>query len=151
MLKLLGKTSHEQQSQIYFGPWPDFVASILLIAFLINSFRPTCRAIQQIVCLDMEVCRLPWQNAYFFHYDINDRHTKTFESSILSNVPPISCHPNFLLFLFLRSVAFWDIRNVKGAKSKLSSLHRTRVVTSAYFSPLTGSQVLVTSSDDYVT
>ncbi|KAM7436162.1 WD repeat-containing protein 76 [Porites harrisoni] len=67
----------------------------------------------------------------------------------------IDTHPlNNNLFLTSStdgSVAFWDIRNVKGAKSKLSSLHRTRVVTSAYFSPLTGSQVLVTSSDDYVT
>jgi len=49
------------------------------------------------------------------------------------------------------SVAFWDIRNVKNMKSKLSSLHRTRSATSAYFSPLTGSQVLVTSMDDFVT
>lgn len=49
------------------------------------------------------------------------------------------------------SVAFWDIRNIKNMKSKLSSLQRTRVATSAYFSPLTGSQVLVTSMDDYVT
>ncbi|XP_078366574.1 WD repeat-containing protein 76-like isoform X1 [Oculina patagonica] len=49
------------------------------------------------------------------------------------------------------SVAFWDIRNVKNMKSKLSSLQRTRVAPSAYFSPLTGSQVLVTSQDDYVT
>ena len=99
----------------------------------------------------MEVCRLPCQIFLSLRPLINDRYTKTLEPSVLSNVPPISCHPNFLLFLFLRSVAFWDIRNVKGAKSKLSSLHRTRVVTSAYFSPLTGNQVLVTSSDDYVT
>lgn len=49
------------------------------------------------------------------------------------------------------SVAFWDIRNVKNMKSKLSSLQRTRVATSAYFSPINGSQVLVTSMDDYVT
>lgn len=49
------------------------------------------------------------------------------------------------------SVAFWDIRNLKNMKSKLSSLQRTRVATSAYFSPITGSQVLVTSMDDYVT
>ena len=55
------------------------------------------------------------------------------------------------LFLPFRSVAFWDLRNVKSMKSKLSSLHRTRVATSAYFSPQTGSQVLVTSLDDYVT
>ena len=54
-------------------------------------------------------------------------------------------------FCDFRSVAFWDIRNVKNMKSKLSSLHRTRVATSAYFSPQTGSQVLVTSLDDYVT
>ena len=103
-------------------------------------------------CVALTSFKFPLKRSILsLRHPINDRHTKTFESSVLSNVPPISCYPNFLLFLFLRSVAFWDIRNVKGAKSKLSSLHRTRVVTSAYFSPLTGSQVLVTSSDDYVT
>jgi len=67
----------------------------------------------------------------------------------------IDVHPlNKSLFLTSStdgSVAFWDIRNVKNMKSKLSSLHRTRVATSAYFSPQTGNQVLVTSLDDYVT
>lgn len=67
----------------------------------------------------------------------------------------IDVHPlNRNLFLTSStdgSVAFWDIRNIKNMKSKLSSLQRTRVTSSAYFSPLTGSQVLVTSMDDYVT
>lgn len=67
----------------------------------------------------------------------------------------IDVHPlNRNLFLTSStdgSVAFWDIRNIKNMKSRLSSLQRTRVASSAYFSPLTGSQVLVTSLDDYVT
>ena len=53
-------------------------------------------------------------------------------------------------FLNFRVVAFWDIRNLKSANSSLSTLQRSRSVTSAYFSPLTGSQVLITSMDDHV-
>ena len=53
-------------------------------------------------------------------------------------------------FLNFRVVAFWDIRNIKSANSSLSTLQRSRSVTSAYFSPLTGSQVLITSMDDHV-
>ncbi|XP_074617744.1 WD repeat-containing protein 76-like isoform X2 [Acropora palmata] len=66
----------------------------------------------------------------------------------------IDVHPlNSNLFLTSSNdgvVAFWDIRNLKSANSSLSTLQRSRSVTSAYFSPLTGSQVLITSMDDHV-
>lgn len=66
----------------------------------------------------------------------------------------IDVHPlNKNLFLTSSNdgvVAFWDVRNLKNMNSSVSVLQRGRAVTSAYFSPLTGSQVLVTSMDDFV-
>ena len=50
-----------------------------------------------------------------------------------------------------RTVALWDLRKIKGIKSKLDQYERhSRSVTSAYFSPVDGKYVLTTSWDDTI-
>ncbi|CAB4002236.1 WD repeat-containing 76-like [Paramuricea clavata] len=67
----------------------------------------------------------------------------------------IDCHPaNEYLFCTSSAdatVAIWDLRRIKGMKSKLGTFQgHNRSVTSAYFSPLDGKYVLSTSWDDTV-
>ena len=54
-------------------------------------------------------------------------------------------------FVFCSTVALWDLRKIKNMKSKLGTVSRSRSVTSAYFSPLTGKQIVATSMDHYLT
>ncbi|XP_032222886.2 WD repeat-containing protein 76 isoform X1 [Nematostella vectensis] len=49
------------------------------------------------------------------------------------------------------AIAFWDVRNFKNRKSILSSLQLGRSVSSAFFSPITGQQIVATCMNDTVT
>ncbi|XP_065051402.1 WD repeat-containing protein 76-like isoform X2 [Rhopilema esculentum] len=66
----------------------------------------------------------------------------------------VDCHPVNEHYVVTScqdgSVATWDLRKTKNIKSKLSEVWGSRVASSAYFSPQTGNQVLVTSLDDTI-
>ncbi|XP_031568169.1 WD repeat-containing protein 76-like [Actinia tenebrosa] len=78
------------------------------------------------------------------HYQLHDKAIKCLD------VNPQ--RPNmFLTTTNKGQIAIWDIRNIKGPSSYLSIIERSRSISSAFFSPQTGQQILATGLDNFVT
>ncbi|XP_072017748.1 WD repeat-containing protein 76-like [Amphiura filiformis] len=78
-------------------------------------------------------------------FEVHDRNVKTV------CVHPVKKH-YFVTASSDRTVALWDMRNMKenGRSKPIVSLPHFKVVSSAYFSPITGSKILTTSGDDKI-
>ena len=65
-------------------------------------------------------------------------------------LPTITGLMRALLTIDHSSAAVWDVRKLTGYKSSLQTVRFSRTMTSAYFSPLTGRKILMTSFDNYI-